>query len=430
MMFRVLLFVIIALFTAFAASWLSRQDGSTVITWLGYQAEISSSLLVVIIVGFCLSVVMVDRFVRALFRWPSYVSAGWQARRRRKGELALSLGFVALAAGDNRAATKQARRAEKLLDKGILTDLLVAQSSYASGDHKAAGRYFKKLAKEETTAYFGQLGLMRLHQQEQSDDVSQLAYQAAQKAFVLDPTSVEAAQIILRKALQERDWEKAMECLKLYLNQSGGQSEAEITRAEDLYARLSLQMAYDTDDQKQAILLCEQALKLRGDFVPAAERLVLLLVEKGDKRGAQKQAASAFHKWPQLRSLALMRQTRRDNDGQFISHMMKIAPSTARPDDAYLAVAQFAISVGIWASASQALSHISEGYIRHNHYYLVEAEIAKGLEDSEGHHHALQLAADAPRAGLWQCHHCKTTMAHYEFDCSACGAPGQIIWQW
>ncbi len=148
MMFRVLFFVIAALFIAFAASWLSAQDGVTSITWLGYHAEVESSALVVAIALLCVAGIIIDRLVRALVRWPSLMSAGWQMRRRAKGENALSLGFVALAAGDHRAAHKQARRAEKLLDKGILTDLLVAQSSYASGDSKAASRYFKKLASD------------------------------------------------------------------------------------------------------------------------------------------------------------------------------------------------------------------------------------------------------------------------------------------
>ena len=97
MMFRVLFFVITALFIAFAASWLSAQDGVTSITWLGYQAEVESSALVVAIALLCVAGIIIDRLVRALVRWPSLMSAGWQMRRRAKGENALSLGFVALA---------------------------------------------------------------------------------------------------------------------------------------------------------------------------------------------------------------------------------------------------------------------------------------------------------------------------------------------
>ena len=437
-MFRVLFFVITALFIAFAASWLSAQDGVTRITWLGYQAEVESSALVVAIALLCVAGIIIDRLVRALVRWPSLMSAGWQMRRRAKGENALSLGFVALAAGDHRAAHKQARRAEKLLDKGILTDLLVAQSSYASGDSKAASRYFKKLASDPQTAYFGQLGLMRLYQQDEARSPEALS--AAEKAFALDSTSAEAAQVILKKALQEADWEKAVSCLTIYLNHSSGQSQPEIDKARALYARVHLQMAEErlqaaqTDNMplskaviKQAVSDCETALHQCPDFTPAAQRLVQLLCEKGDKRGAEKHARKLFAIAPDEASLTLLRDVRDDNDGQFISYIMGLSAKSSQADEGYLAVAQFAISVGIWASASQALSQISERFIKHNVYYKVQAAIAKGLEDDAAHQSALEQAATAPRAPHWQCHACEASAASYHFACENCDAPGQMM---
>ena len=441
MMFRALLFVIFALFVGFAASWLAVQEGVSEIRWLGYRAEIDSSLLVVAIVILCLGTVLLDRVVRAIIRWPRLFSTGWQARRRAKGETALSLGFVALAAGDHRAAHKQARRAEKLLDKGILTDLLVAQSSYASGDSKAASRYFKKLAASSQTAYFGQLGLMRLHQQEATTTalVSKEAFQAAKKAFALDASSAEAAQVILKKALGDRHWQTAKDCLKVYLTHSGGQSEKEVQRARSVYAKLSVQQAQELVDEAEtqgqsadasalgpAISYCEDALHHCPDFVPASRLLVHLLLQKGDKRAATKMATKAFQLAPHEDSLQLVRLTKADNDGQFISAAMRLAAKSDAPDDGYLAVAQFAISVGIWASASQALSHISSHYQRHNHYYMIQAAIAAGLEDNEGYQEALKLAASAPRAPQWQCEACAHYQDHYVFDCPSCNAPGQM----
>lgn len=432
MMLRALIFVALALLIAFAASWLSAQEGVSTITWLGYRAEIHSSMLVVLIACFGIGLILIDRAARALFRLPHLFSAGWQERRRAKGETALSLGFVALAAGDHRAAHRQARRAEKLLEKGILTDLLVAQSSSASGDAKAASRYFKKLAAAPETAYFGQLGLMRLHQQNSDDEQSaKLAYGAAVKAFALDATSAEAAQVILRKALGMRQWGKALDCLKVYLNHSGGQSASEVAKAKALYARLSLQMAeevlaQEVPNRQKAQALCEQALSEAPDFVPATSLLVRLLMEKTDKKAAMKIAKACFLATPHDDSLALLRATKDENDGLFISAAMGLAGKSKMPDEAYLAVASFAISVGIWASASQALSQISDNYVRHNHYYMIEAAIASGLDDEAGHHEALEKAAQAPRARQWHCANCGHSAAQYQFDCEGCGAPGQM----
>ena len=97
------------------------------------------------------------------------MSANWRARLKIGGERALGLGMVAFAAGDFKAARKHARSAEKLLGAGMLPDLLSAQAAHASGDIRAALRYFTALSKEKDTAYFGQSGLMRLtHEKGQS----------------------------------------------------------------------------------------------------------------------------------------------------------------------------------------------------------------------------------------------------------------------
>ena len=71
--------------------------------------------------------------------------------------------MVAFAAGDMKEARKLARRAEKLLGSAVLPDLLSAQTAHATGDDKAALRYFKSLSAQDDTAYFGHLGLMRLY---------------------------------------------------------------------------------------------------------------------------------------------------------------------------------------------------------------------------------------------------------------------------
>ena len=432
MIFRVISLILFGLLIAYGASWLSRQDGTSSMTWLGYQIEIETSYLVVAIVALVIAAILCDRLVRAIVRWPQLFSAGWQARRRQKGEKALSLGFVALAAGDVKAASREARRAEKLLQTTILTDLLVAQSAHAKGDVRAASQYFKKLAAERETAYFGQLGLMRLYQEDSPEQISQAALTAAQKAFALDPTSAEAAQMILKQALQDKQWSKAVDCLKVYLNQSGGQSNNEIEKAKNLYAQLVTEMANKQaeTDVKQARSLCEDALREAPAFFPAHRQLVLLNLQKQDRRAAMRGADKAFVIAPHKDSLHLVKQTRPDNDGQLISHLSKLAARSEYQNEAYLTIAEFAIEVGIWASASQSLGQMSANIVKRNHFYLVKAQIAKAQEDEPAYEEAMRLAATAPRAGQWACHACHHHLDSYAFSCPSCAVPAQIDWRW
>ena len=112
--------------------------------------------------GFAFFVMLFDRIFRFIRNWPKMLSYGWQFRRKTNGERALSLGFVALAAGDSRSAQRQAKKAEKLLGKGLLPDLLAAQAAHLSGDENAARRYFAQLSKQKDTAYYGLIGIMNL----------------------------------------------------------------------------------------------------------------------------------------------------------------------------------------------------------------------------------------------------------------------------
>ena len=258
------------------------------------------------------------------------------------------------------------------------------------------------------------------------------ALTAAQKAFALDPTSAEAAQMILKQALQDEQWNRAIDCLKIYMNHSGGQSMSEIEKAKNLYAQLVTHKAKTEaeTDAKQVRSLCEDALREVPEFIPAHAHLIALHSQKHDRRTAMRAADKAFTISPQKDTLLLVKQTRQDNDGQLISHLTKLVGRSSHKDDAYLAIAEFAIEVGIWASASQSLAQMSESAVKSNHVYLVKAHIAKAQEDDEAHEEALRHAATAPRAGKWVCHACHQQLDDYRFICPSCETPAQIDWQW
>ena len=111
--------------------------------------------------------------------------------------------MIALAASDYPEAKKQARKAEKLLGSGILSDLLSAQASHGSGDRKAAERYFVSLSKNKDTNYFGYIGLMQLNKMEGNYNAS---VRAAKNAIKI--VGVNAIKAVKSKSL-ERNLEPA-----------------------------------------------------------------------------------------------------------------------------------------------------------------------------------------------------------------------------
>ena len=89
------------------------------------------------------------------------ISRYFDRSREKKGFQALSDGMIALALGENRTATIKAYRANKLLGKPEVTNLLSAQAAEQSGDRKEALRFYKALINQEKTKFVGILGIMK-----------------------------------------------------------------------------------------------------------------------------------------------------------------------------------------------------------------------------------------------------------------------------
>ena len=99
-MIRLLAFLGFCVLTALIASWLSAQQGVTVINWLGWRVEMMTSLLVTgLLISFG-GLILIVKLLVSVISWPSWLGYNWRARRRRRGDEALGQGMVAFAAGD------------------------------------------------------------------------------------------------------------------------------------------------------------------------------------------------------------------------------------------------------------------------------------------------------------------------------------------
>ena len=140
MFVRLLSLFILIMLAASAASWLMAQPGNLSIEWLGWQMDMPSSLAVTLVVVFALILVFFDRLQRALRSMPGWLGGRWRERRDTAGHQALTLGLMAVSAGEPVEARKQAARARRLLNAPQLTGLLSAQAAHLAGDHAAARR--------------------------------------------------------------------------------------------------------------------------------------------------------------------------------------------------------------------------------------------------------------------------------------------------
>lgn len=445
-MIRLAAFLGFCVFAAVLTRWLSAQDGVSVITWLGWRIEVMTSLLVAgLVLGLVLLFVLI-RLIATVLSWPSWLGHNWRARRRGRGEHALGQGMVAFAAGDFKEARKLARRAEKLLGAAVLPDLLSAQAAHATGDEKAALRYFKSLSAQSDTAYFGQIGLMRLYlgQGEQERSCA-----AARAALALNSSSAPAHLVLLAEDLRHENWKAALDRLDRLLSAKDSQTAkggpflpadiahfatGQLNNPHLLAAHLCLRLAEQQDDEARQIRYLQDALRWAPALLEATVRLARL-EQNSSPRKALKRVESAFRAAPHARLAGLIADLSADNDGQLIARLSGLAEQAEDKDEARLLVAEAALERGIWASASAALSSVSAAG-QTNQYFLLNAELAAsrarslGLEpdstsvaEREG---ALLAAAHAPRTRRWQCGGCMTVLPQWQMICPSCAVMGQV----
>ena len=89
------------------------------------------------------------------------LSRYFDRNRESRGFEALSDGLMALASGDGREAMAKAKKADRLLNRPDLTNLVVAQAAVANGDAATAKATFKKLLQDPKTRFVGIYGLLQ-----------------------------------------------------------------------------------------------------------------------------------------------------------------------------------------------------------------------------------------------------------------------------
>lgn len=449
-MARLVQFILFCGVAAMLVSWLARQTGMTVINWSGWQIELHTSLLLAGVVVLIIGLFLLYRFIRMLALWPGWLGHNWQARRQKKGEHALSLGMVAFAAGDHKVARRQARKAEKLLGSGLLPDLLSAQAAHAAGDAKAALRYFTALSRNEDTAYFGHLGLMRLYQ-EQGKEAQSL--DAAHKALATSDSLSPAAIRIFAQDLKLRRWREALDRLASFLRKDAqaltpfgpqdGLAKGQLNAPSLLAGHLCILLSEDaTESDKKGYL--EQALDFSPRLVEASRRLALLASE-GQRKSALKRLEKDFKAFPHPQLAELIAKLSGDNDGQLVARLGKLADASTHIDEARLIAAEYALKSGIWASASAMLDGVTPAG-QTNKYFLLLADLAEKKRDfsaaevpadgdvpmSAEHYmekeQSLVAAAHAPHAANWQCRACNTALRQWDMVCPSCAVIGQVDW--
>ncbi|MDT2018946.1 MAG: heme biosynthesis HemY N-terminal domain-containing protein, partial [Planktomarina sp.] len=196
---KILIFLTFVSTIALGAITLMESSGGVIIEYAGF--ELSFGPLQAAILGLLLMLTLwvlikVFGLIVAVFRFlngdETAISRYIDRNRERRGFEALSAGLMAIASGDGSEAMAKARRADKLLKRPNLTNLVIAQAAVVSGDSKTARTTYKKLLQDPKTRFVGVHGLLK--QTLISEDM-ETALKLAERAFALKPKHEETQDV-------------------------------------------------------------------------------------------------------------------------------------------------------------------------------------------------------------------------------------------
>jgi HemY protein len=413
-MLGVIGFLIIGLAVIAAAWGLGNLPGHVSATVGSFQIETSSSMAILALVVAFLILYLLLRILVVLFHAPGSGGAWWRRRRVRVGERAITRVLVALAAGEDRAARREAKRVRELLGDSPQTLLLCAEAGRLGGREDEAEEAFRALTKQEDGKFLGYRGLLR-QAVDRRDWVA--ADAIAKQAEAARPGTAWLRQQRAELAIQHDAWAEAAE-----LSDPSGPKAAYYVAAADAES-----------DNARALGYAKLALKADPTFTPAVLAFARRQSNAGSDRRAQAAVAEAWKRdpHPDLADWVVSKGTSPAERYQLAKKLVAVNPT--HPESRLL-LAKTAIDAGMVADARQQLDALRTEGMNQRRMWLLFAEVEeheKGdtEEGRAAQRDAFRQASVADADPAWRCTNCRSDTALWAARCPSCGSVGTLKWQ-
>ncbi|WP_424832095.1 heme biosynthesis protein HemY [Ruegeria sp.] len=430
---KILVFVAIIGLLATGAGFLMESSGGVQVTVAGteytlgpLQSAIALGLLVFAVWLFFKLLSLLIATLKFLNGDETALSRYFDRSREQRGYQALADGLMALASGEGRMAMTKAHKAEKLLNKPELTNLLVAQAAEMTGDTKKASETYKKLVTNNATRFVGVRGIMKQKLAEGDDET---ARKLAEKALAIKPRHEETQDVLLNLQTKAQDWAGARSTLTSKLK--AGYLPRDVFKRRD--AVLALSEAKDILDEDASVEQQEHAIeanRLSPDLVPAAAMAARAYIAKGKPRPATKILKKAWEAQPHPDLAHAFAEIVPDESPE--ARIKRFTALTRiHPEDmeTRLILAELNIVAEDFPEARRALGDVVEKQGDARAYTLMAAiERGEGASDAvvQGW---LARALNAPRGPQWVCENCHDIQPEWAPVCQNCGSFDTLSWQ-
>lgn len=405
---------------------LITNPGSIQIDWLGYKIQVNVLLAAVALVALLIVVAWGYHGWRLLLNAPRSIRENLAKQKREKGYKALTLGMVALAAGDPDEAKRQSKRADNLLNDPPITMLLAAQAAQLNGDEKAARRYFTEMLRTEETKFLGLRGLI---QQARATGDQHEALELIREAREMRPDS---------------NW--VLDAAFDLETQAGNLIEAEtVVRQQKALAFIPK----DQSEHRQAVILTDQAMTdlaneegtaaakkaaraFRLDPELFAARIVLAKAHllNGSDRKALTVLEDAWAAEPHGDMVLLYLKAAGAGDDHEARQkaLTRLASRNIGAALSHLLLAEVAIDQEDWTGARAELEKAEAIQPSERMYRLMAAVEQAQENDPDRVRELLTKAIDAQKDGGWTCTRCGHEPEGWQAICDSCRGFDSVRW--
>lgn len=430
-MFRALWFLIQIGLVVAAAVWISQRPGFVVVEWMDYKLSAQIGIFLLGIAVIVLVALSLFKILNAIASVPSRLVGYRHESARRRGYRALTRGFVAIAAGDAKGATRLARQTRTLLpgDNGLPV-LLEAQAARLRGEEGAARLSFEELLKDKDASFFGIRGLLK-SALDAGDIETALAY--ARKAHAVHPKQGWILKIVYDLELKNGLWNDAARTLAKI--EKYHVLPADHIRRDMITLLVFAAQRADAEGQPgEAKGLLKKAYRLDETNIITTARLADKYIAQGKMRKATSLIEKTWKANPHPDLLALWDKMAPENKPsdlmrrlRWYEKLVAIKPDSA---DGQMAAAKAAMQDGLWGEARAYLT-IAEDIEPSARLYKLRAQMEEqSTHDEKKVREWLEKAADAPPSKVWTCRDTGMVYDRWSPVAQPHGSFNSIVWDY
>ena len=406
------------------AAWLADQPGQLGLDWRGYRIEMPIGLGV----GAAVILMAATAILYQVWRWvrqgPVELAHARARRRRDRGQLALTRGMVAVAAGDRAAALRFSREAERYLTETPLTMLLAAQAAQLSGDDKAARRYFSAMLKRPELEFLGLRGLVG--QANRTGDHAG-ALTLARRAYELNPQAPWVLSALFDLEARAGNWREAERVVTRAVS-ARALSENEGRRRQAIAALHIARAHHDAKENAAARKTVLKAHALDPRLLPATLFAVELLGATGKHRRALHLLEEAWKRTPHPHLAAAHRALfASDDESAYLPRLEQLVGESPEDDTARLALAAAALEAGQTERAAKIIGTLADAPEAAAPIVRLKAEIEERAHGPAAARPWLERIAKSPEPA-WTCNVCGHAHDAWVAHCSHCATFDSLRW--